>query len=154
VTEESTGAGGGSAAADENPDARVCVVATRPKTFAECRNGIYPAPRSYDRTRRAFDYMAFYRTAPTSAVTHYAPVTGRVEEMRDDGDHMTPERWATLIEPVSDERTVVVFELGDLVALDDPVTNDRNGVRGAWYCTLDALVRASTTSELAERSGE
>lgn len=139
---------------DDAPgDGRVCVVATQPDTFAECRNGIYPSPRSYERTRRPFDYMAFYRTAPTSAITHYAPVTGRVEETRDGtGGHMTPERWATLIDPFSDERTVVVFELGELVPLDRPVANDGNGVRGAWYCTVEDLRAAGTLSELAARA--
>jgi hypothetical protein len=141
---------------DDAPgDARVCVVATQPDTFVECRNGIYPSPRTYERTRRSFDYMAFYRTAPTSAITHYAPVMGRVEETRDDADgegHMTPERWGTLIDPFSDERTVVVFELGDLVPLDEPVANDGNGVRGAWYCTVDDLREVGTLSELAERA--
>ena len=74
--------------ADDTPDddapgdARVCIVAAQSDTFAECRKGVYPSPRSYERTRREFDYMAFYRTAPTSAVTHYAAVTGRVEESR------------------------------------------------------------------------
>lgn len=145
---------------DESPDddapgdSRVCVVATQPDTYAECRNGTYPSPRSYERTRRPFDYMAFYRTAPTSAITHYAPVTGRVEETRDDGreGHMTPELWETLIDPFSDERTVVVFELAELVPLDDPVANDRHGVRGAWYCTIEDLREAGTLSELADRA--
>jgi len=139
---------------DAPADASVCVVATRPDTFAECRAGIYPAPRSYPRTRRAFDYMAFYRTTPVSAVTHYARVTGRTEESRGDADaeHMTPERWETLIDPFSEERTVAVFELGALVPLDDPVENDRNGVRGAWYCTVADLRAAPTLSALAERA--
>lgn len=141
---------------DDAPgDARVCVVATRPETFEECRKGIYPSPRSYERTRRPYDYMAFYRTAPVSAITHYAPVTGRVEEVRDDAageGHMTAERWKTLVDPFSDERTVVVFELGELVPLAEPIANDRNGVRGAWYCTVDDLRAAGTLSELAGRA--
>jgi hypothetical protein len=142
--------------ADDAPgDARVCVVATQSETFAECRAGIYPAPRSYDRTRREFEYMAFYRTAPTSAITHYAAVTGRVEETRDEaGGQMTAERWRTLIEPFSAERTVVVFELDELVPLDSPVANDANGVRGAWYCTVADLRAAGTLSALADRAAQ
>lgn len=143
--------------ADDTPDddapgdARVCIVAAQSDTFAECRKGVYPSPRSYERTRREFDYMAFYRTAPTSAVTHYAAVTGRVEESRGDPDgHMTAERWETLIDPFSEERTVLVFELGEPVPLDDPIANDGNGVRGAWYCTVDDLRTAGTLSELAD----
>ena len=140
---------------DDAPgDARVCVVAAQSGTFDECRAGIYPAPRSYDRTRAEFDYMAFYRTAPTSAITHYAPVTGRVEESRRDEGHMTAERWRTLIEPFSEERTVVVFELGELVPLASPVANDGNGVRGAWYCTIEDLRAATTLSALADRAAQ
>ncbi|WP_276261377.1 hypothetical protein [Haloglomus litoreum] len=143
--------------ADASGDTSVCVVATRPDTFEACRVGLYPAPRSYDRTRREFDAMAFYRTAPVSAITHYARVTGRTEETRaaahgGGATHMTPERWETLIAPFSEERTVLVFELDDLVPLSDPVANDGTGVRGAWYCTLRDLRAASALSDLRERT--
>lgn len=137
---------------DAPPDARVCVVATRPDTFERCREGFYPAPRSYDRTRTQFDYMAFYRTAPVSAVTHYARVTDRTEQTRGDPGPMDESDWAALVDPFSDERTVVVFEYDALVPLESPVENDRNGVRGAWYCTVADLWEAGTVSELAARS--
>ncbi|WP_246985224.1 hypothetical protein [Halorientalis marina] len=138
-------------AADAPGDARVCVVATRPDTFERCREGVYPAPRGYDRTREAFDYVAFYRTAPVSAITHFAPVTDRVEQSRGESGPMTGADWAALVDPVSDAETVVVFELGELVPLDSPVENDRSGVRGAWYCTVADLRAAATLSELAGR---
>jgi len=139
--------------ADDAPgDARVCVVATRPDTFERCRSGIYPAPRSYDRTREAFEYMAFYRTDPVSAVTHYAPVRARTEQTRGDAGPMDEADWAATIDPFTDERVVVVFEFGDLVPLDSPVENDRNGVRGAWYCTVSDLRASATTSALSRRS--
>lgn len=137
---------------DADPDATVCVVATQQATFDRCRTGFYPAPRSYDRTRRSFDYMAFYRTAPNSAVTHYAPVTDRVEQTRGDPGPMDESDWAALIDPFSDERVVVVFQLGELVPLEEPVANDRNGVRGAWYCTVGDLRAADSLSGLAERA--
>ena len=141
------------APADDAPaGARVCVVATRPDTFERCRDGRYPAPRSYDRTRAAFDYLACYRTAPVSAITHYAPVTARTEQVRGEPGPLTEADWAALIDPFSEERTVVVFELGPLVPLDAPVENDRNGVRGAWYCTVDDLRAAATLSALADRA--
>jgi hypothetical protein len=38
------------------------------------------------------------------------------------------------------------------VPLDEPVANDGNGVRGAWYCTVDDLRAVGTLSELAERA--
>ena len=139
--------------ADDAPgDARVCVVATQPDTFERCRSGIYPAPRSYDRTREAFEYMAFYRTDPVSSVTHYAPVRARTEQTRGDPGPMDEADWAATIDPFTDERVVVVFELGDLVPLDAPVENDRNGVRGAWYCTVSDLRAAATTAALSRRS--
>jgi hypothetical protein len=139
--------------ADDAPGgARVCLVATRPDTFARCRDGVYPAPRSYDRTREPFDYMAFYRTAPVSAVTHYARVTDRVEQRRGDPGPLTAADWEALIDPFSSEDRVVVFLLDELVPLDTPVENDRTGVRGAWYCTVDDLRTAGTLSGLAARS--
>jgi hypothetical protein len=139
--------------ADDAPgEARVCVVATQPDTFERCREGFYPAPRSYDRTRETFEFVALYRTAPVSAVTHYARVTDRVEQTRGHDGPMDATDWEELIDPFSSERRVVVFLFGELVPLDAPVENDGNGVRGAWYCTIDDLRTAGTTSALADRS--
>ena len=134
---------------DAPADARVCVVATQPDTFQRCRDGIYPSPRSYDRTRAPFEYMAFYRTAPVSAVTHYAEVTDRVTQVRGEPGPMDESDWAATIDPFSETSTVVVFELAELVPLESPVENDRNGVRGAWYCSVADLRAAATVSELA-----
>ncbi len=133
-------------------DASVCVVAAQPDTFERCRQGLYPAPRSYDRTREEFGYMAFYRTDPVSAVTHYAPIVARTEQARGEPGPMSESDWVATIDPFTEERVVVVFELGALVPLDDPVANDRNGVRGAWYCTVGDLRAAATMSELSGRS--
>lgn len=142
------------APADDAPgDARVCVVATQPDTFERCRDGFYPAPRSYDRTRREFAYMAFYRTAPVSAVTHYARVVDRTEQVRGEPGPMDEPDWEALIDPFTDERVVVVFTFDSLVPLASPVENDANGVRGTLYCTVDDLRTAGTLSALDERAG-
>ena len=137
---------------DAPAEARVCVVATQQPTFRRCRDGFYPAPASYDRTNEPFDYMAFYRTAPVSAVTHYARVTGRDPQTRGEAGRLDETDWEQLIDPFSDERQVVVFELGPVVPLDQPVENDDTGVRGAWYCTIDDLRAAETVSALADRA--
>jgi hypothetical protein len=141
---------------DALADAEVCTVATQTETFQRCRDGFYPCPHSYPRTDREFDYMAFYRTAPTSAITHYAPVEERTLERADEagseGAVMDDEDWTVLVEPFSEEREVVVFHLGELVALESPVGNDLTGVRGAWYHTVGDLRAAATLSELAERA--
>lgn len=137
------------APADDAPDdARVCIIATQSDTFDRCRDGIYPSPRSYDRTRATFDYMAFYRTAPISAITHYAPVNDRVEQARGEAGPMDDTDWKQLIDPFSDETVVLVFKLGELIPLDRPVKNDIHGVRGAWYATIGDLRQATTLSEL------
>ena len=143
---------GESADSEASADARVCVVATQTDTFERCRAGYYPAPRSYDRTRTDFESLAFYRTAPVSAITHYAPVTGRVEQRRGRPGPMDENDWKTLIDPFADENVVVVFKLGALVALERPVDNDATGVRGAWYCTLADLQAAETVSTLAAQA--
>lgn len=134
---------------DESADERVCVVATQQATFERCQAGFYPSPESYERTSAQFEYMAFYRTAPVSAVTQYAAVTDRVVQSRGESGPLTAADWAATIDPFSDCETVVVFELGELQTLDNPVTNDMSGVRGAWYCPLDALRSAETLSELS-----
>jgi len=141
------------APAEEAPaDARVCVVAARPATFERCRAGRYPAPRSYDRTREPFEYLASYRTAPVSAVTHYAAVHARTDQRRDEDGPLSPADWAATVEPFSETSAVTVFELGEPVPLATPVENDRNGVRGAWYCTVGDLRAAETLSGLADRA--
>lgn len=144
--------------AEDSPDddapaeASVCVVATQPDTFERCRTGFYPSPKSYPRTREQFEFIAFYRTAPISSITHYARITDRIEQTRGGPGPMDEDDWAALIDPFSDEDSVVVFTFDDLVPLADPVENDRSGVRGAWYCTIADLRAAPTLSALADRA--
>jgi hypothetical protein len=137
---------------DAPEDGTVCVVATRPDTFERCRSGFYPSPKSYQRTRESFEYMALYRTAPVSSITHYARVTDRVDQTRGGPGPMEEADWTALIDPFSDEDQVVVFKLADLVPLDAPVDSDGDGVRGAWYCTVADLRAAPTLSALADRA--
>ena len=137
---------------DAPEDGSVCVVAAQPDTFRRCKAGFYPSPVSYDRSHKEFGYMAFYRTKPVSAVTHYGKVVERKRERRREEGVMNERDWQETIEPFVDEDEVVVFRLGDLVPLEKQVSNDSNGVRGAWYCTIGDLRSASTISELEDLS--
>lgn len=139
---------------DDGHAARVCIVAVRPETFERCQEGFYPAPATYDRTDTPFEYMAFYRTAPISAVTHYARVTDRIRQERGKAGPMDESDWGVTVDPFTDASAVVVFELDELVPLDTPIENDRQGVRGAWYCSLAILEQAGTLSDLAAQTGE
>ncbi|MDL0123566.1 MULTISPECIES: hypothetical protein [Halobacterium] len=137
------------------PDDRVCVVAVRPATFERCQGrGLYPIPAGYSRATAAYDHLAIYRPAPVSAVTHVAPVVDRVEQTRGGPGPMRAGDWAATVEPFADTDRVTVLELGDLVALADPVVADGTGVRGAWYCTIADLRAADTTAALAARAGD
>jgi hypothetical protein len=135
---------------DDAPSAAdVCVVATQPDTFQRCRDGIYPSPATYPRTERPFSYLALYRTAPVSAITHYARITARTPQTRGEQGPLTPTDWKQLIDPFSDCDSVIVFEFESLIPLEDPVKNDQQGVRGAWYTDIGALRESTTISELA-----
>jgi len=138
---------------DAPPDARVCVVATRPATFERCREGFYPAPASYDRTSEPFEYMAFYRTAPVSTVTHVARVVDRVDQRRGEAGPLSERDWTATIDPFVDTDAVVVFELGALERLANPIENDMGGLRGAWYCTVGDLDDARVLSDLTADDG-
>ncbi|PSP63543.1 hypothetical protein BRC77_06695 [Halobacteriales archaeon QH_8_64_26] len=129
-----------------NDDERVMIVAVVDETFDIARHhGFYPSPISYERATEPASYLALYRTAPQSAITHYAPIEDRFE---DGGSHADIDWFDRLIGSRSSDETAMVFRLGDLTPLDRPVVNDTDGVRGAWYATLDALEAATDLSEL------
>jgi hypothetical protein len=129
------------------PDA-VVIVAAEPETFEAARNGVYACPASYDRTA---PHLAFYRVAPVSAITHHAPVEDVTE--RDSGaiDGDLGNAVRRMVGPRADPgERALVFDLGPLVALDEPVVNDydRGALRGAWRRTLGDLREADGLSEL------
>ncbi len=86
------------------------------------------------------------RTAESAAD---APPASADTDTTTEGPVLNETDWAELIEPFSDEQQVTVFHLGGLQPLSDPVVNDGNGVRGAWYTTVAELRAAETLSDLA-----
>jgi len=125
---------------------------------AVLHDGFYPCPSSYPRAGAPAERMAFYRTAPESAITHHARIVDRTEEVVAPETDLAAasrdtDRLARLVGERGGDR-VTVFDLADLTPLSSPVVpgDDVPAVRGVWYTTVAALEAAETLGALAERS--
>ena len=78
---------------------KTALVPMRDETFKTYMEGVYPVSSTYPRASKKFKFLAAYRKAPISAVTHVAQVekreqtrnpSGRIEDLlRGDYDGLT-----------------------------------------------------------------
>jgi len=98
-----------------------------------------------DRGRKMYDHLGIYRGRPVSAITHYAPIKGVIQDADIDGKY----KLMTFGDKAREEGTKVLVE--GLKELEEPVKvgEDRGGgIQGFYYTRLEYIKKASTIPEL------
>jgi len=125
--------------ATENKENNVIIVPLRDFAFDWLTDKkIYAYPASSD--KKIFDYMAFYRPDPVSAVTHY----GEVESV-EDGDIDMTYRAICFGDRANEDAIIVRFSRVE--ELDNPVKGAGYGVQGRMYTNLESLISADTLQD-------
>ncbi len=95
--------------------------------------------------RKIMDYMAFYRTKPVSAVTHY----GEVREVIKNADVNGKYRLLNFGDRARDQATTIAFD--HLSKLKNPVKADNGqAIQGVYYTKMEYIKRVKTIPELWE----
>lgn len=102
-------------------------------------DNVYAFPESSD--RRILDYMAFYRTKPTSAITHFSKV-----KLVDDGDIDMQYRAICFGDNANEDVKVVQLEWTK--ELEKPITTEEYGIQGMRITTKESLRNATTIDEI------
>lgn len=119
---------------------KACVVAMREETFDTfLEDRVYPVPERYPRASNDFSYIAAYRKAPISAITHIAHI--RDQEITDNP------------RPSIDQLIRQDYSKLKLLHVENPekisrVENDQSGVRGARYSSLSQIRQADSLSQI------
>ena len=93
--------------------------------------------------RKIFEFMAFYRTKPISAITHY----GKVYKIINDADVEGKYRLLCFGYKARESATKVIFK--GINELDHPVKfNGDMGIQGTHYTKLEYIQKAKDISEL------
>jgi len=93
--------------------------------------------------RKTWDYTAFYRTKPVSAVTHYGKIREVIQDAEIDGKY----RMMNFGYKAPDEATKIVLQ--NLEKLDNPVRSEGGrSIQSFHYTKLDYIKKAETISEL------
>jgi len=97
------------------------------------------------KNRRIMEYMAFYRTKPVSAITHY----GKVEEVIEDAEVDGTYRLLNFGFNARGEATKVLFK--NISELESPVKAVKGkAIQGKYYTKLEYVKKAKTIPELWE----
>jgi len=93
--------------------------------------------------RRIMEYMAFYRTRPVSAITHYGKVKDIITDVEVDGKY----RLLNFGDRARDEATTIIFE--NISELKTPVkAAEGKAIQGTYYTNLEYVKKAETIPEL------
>lgn len=126
----------------EEQDSKVIVVAASDYSFEKVQEKkIWAEPSNYNRGGDC-DYIAFYRSRPESAITHYA----KIESIEERDDVLS--EWEIGMMMPNYEGTPRVYELSNLEKLEQPVEKDPNYIQRHKYTTLKALKNAEGISEI------
>jgi len=102
-------------------------------------NQVYAYPASSD--KKIFDYVAFYRADPVSAITHY----GEVESVQE-GDINMKYRAICFGDKANGGAIIVQFSY--IENLKNAVEAAGYGVQGRMYTHLESLLAADTLQDL------
>lgn len=102
-------------------------------------NQVYAYPASSD--KKVFDYIAFYRADPVSAITHY----GEVESVQE-GDINMKYRAICFGDKANEDAIIVQFSY--IEDLENAVEGAGYGVQGRMYTNLESLLAADTLQDL------
>ena len=102
-------------------------------------NQVYAYPASSD--KRLFDYIAFYRAEPVSAITHY----GEVESVQEDDINM---KYRAICFGDKANEDAIIVQFSYIEELENPVEGAGYGVQGRMYTSLESMLAADTLQDL------
>jgi len=128
---------------DNNDDFNTTVVTLDDFSFDWLMDNLeYAFPGSPDE-RKLWDYVAFYRTSPVSAITHY----GKIEEVIEDAEVDGKYKLMNFGYRAPEKSTKVLFE--DITELEKPVKAEGSkAIQGTYYTKLEYIKKAETIPEL------